>query len=256
MKHLFISDTQVTPGVDTDHLEALGNYIVEQRPEVVIHIGDHWDMEALSSFDRPGSKSLEGRRYLLDIEAGNDAMDRLLGPVRALQAQQRAGKRKVYRPRLVFCMGNHEYRINRATESDARLDGVMSTDHFALDGWEVHPFLEIVNIDGINYSHYFINPVGLSGRPMGGSMDNKLNKLGCSFAMGHQQTFQHGTKFMADGSEIQGLVSGAFYSHDEDYLGPQGNRQYWRGVVMCNNVDNGTYDIQRVSLASLIKGYL
>jgi len=257
-KHLFIPDTQVKPGVNTDHLEALGHYIVEKQPEVIVHIGDHWDMAALSSFDRPGSKKLEGKRYLADIEAGNDALDRLMKPINRYNRQQAASKKKMYKPRLEFCMGNHENRINRATESDARLDGVLSTDQFNLveHGWNVNQFLEVLHIDGINYSHYFVNPSGLTGHPIGGTMDNKLRHLGCSISMGHQQCLQFGLKYTAEGKALHGLVCGSFYQHDEDYLGPQKNKEHWRGVVMKHEVQDGTYDPMFVSMEYLLRRYM
>ena len=50
--HMFVPDTQVKPGVPTDHLRWAGRYILERKPDVVIHAGDHWDMESLSSWDR------------------------------------------------------------------------------------------------------------------------------------------------------------------------------------------------------------
>ena len=94
-KHLLIPDTQVKEGTPLHHLEALGNYIVKKRPDVIVHIGDHWDMPSLSSYDR-GKKAMEGRRVLSDIEAGKRGMEALLTPMWNLQAKQRANRKKVY----------------------------------------------------------------------------------------------------------------------------------------------------------------
>lgn len=257
-KHLFIPDTQVKPGVNTDHLEALGHYIVQKKPDVIVHIGDHWDMPSLSSYDKAGSKGMEGRRYKADIAAGNAALNRLMAPINAYNNQQRKLKRKLYKPRKVFCMGNHEYRINRATEIDAKLDELLTTDHFNLkrNSWEVHNFLEVVNIDGINYSHYFVNPSGLTGYPLGGTVQNKLNHLSCSFSMGHQQCLQHGVKYTGEGKALHGLVCGSFYQHDEDYLGPQKNKEHWRGIIIKHEVENGEYDPMFVSMKYLMKRFM
>lgn len=257
-KHLFIPDTQVKPGVNTDHIEALGHYIVEKQPDVIVHIGDHWDMPSLSSYDRAGSKKMEGQRYLEDIEAGNDAMDRLMRPIQRFNRQQTANKKKQYKPRYEFFMGNHEYRINRATENEAKLDGLLTLDAFNLreHGWTINDFLEIKNIDGINYAHYFVNPSGLTGFPIGGTATNKLKQLGCSFSMGHQQQLQYDVKYNIEGRAIHGLVCGSFYSHDEDYLGPQKNKEHWRGIVMKHEVHNGEYDPMFVSLNYLLRRYM
>ena len=39
-----------------------------------MHLGDHWDMASLSSYDK-GKRAFENRRYKKDIEAGNVALD-------------------------------------------------------------------------------------------------------------------------------------------------------------------------------------
>jgi hypothetical protein len=46
-----------------------GEYCAEKKPDRIIHIGDHWDMPSLSSFD-VGKKAFEGRTYASDIQAG------------------------------------------------------------------------------------------------------------------------------------------------------------------------------------------
>ena len=75
--HIIIPDTQVKPGVNTDHLEWAGNYASEKRPDEIIMIGDWFDMPSLCSFDR-GKLDYEGRRYVEDIKAGRKAMERML----------------------------------------------------------------------------------------------------------------------------------------------------------------------------------
>jgi len=51
-KHIMIPDCQVTPDTPTDHLRWIGEYIVEQKPDAIINIGDFADMESLSFFDK------------------------------------------------------------------------------------------------------------------------------------------------------------------------------------------------------------
>ena len=91
MNILLIPDTQVKPGVPIDHLHALSRFIVHRRPDAIVHIGDHWDMPSLSSYDF-GKKAMEGRRVHEDIEAGNKAMRVLTSGLRALQRRQRENK--------------------------------------------------------------------------------------------------------------------------------------------------------------------
>lgn len=249
--HLFISDTQVKPKVKTDHLTWLGQYIVDKKPDVIVHIGDHWDMESLSSYDR-GTKGFEGRRYKLDIKAGNDAMDLLLKPLRDYNKNQARNKKKQYKPEMHFCIGNHEQRIDRAIQARAELDGTIGYQDLNLKGWTVHEFLKPVVIDGVSYAHYFYNP--MSGRPYGGTCHTKLKNIGFSFSMGHQQGLDIATRGLANGNMVRGLVSGSYYQHDENYKGHQGNN-HWRGVILKTEVQDGNYNLIEVSLDYLKRRY-
>ena len=258
MRHLFIPDVQAKDGVPFQHLEALGNYIVAKKPEVIVMIGDWADMPSLSSYDE-GKKSFEGRQYTKDIEAARRAMDILLAPMKQHNLRQAINRKKQYKPRMVMCWGNHDQgRIQRAIENDRKLEGLISVDDLEFDrqGWECHDFLEIVTIDGIRYSHYFCNPNSLIKNCVGGNIDTKLKNLGWSFSMGHQQVLQYGVQYLPDGECRQGLVAGAFYLHDEGYMNLQGNRSHWRGVVMKNEVQDGKYDPCFISIDFLIRKYL
>jgi hypothetical protein len=93
MKHMIIPDTQVKPGSSLKHLEWAGKYAVEKKPDVIVHIGDHWDMPSLSSWD-VGKKSFEGRRYKDDIDAGIKGLETFLAPIRAEQKRLAENKKK------------------------------------------------------------------------------------------------------------------------------------------------------------------
>lgn len=248
--HVVIPDCQIRPGVPTRHLEWVGRYICDQfdqHPDLtVVQLGDFWDMASLSSYDR-GKKAMEGRRYTQDIDAGNEAFAKLSGLILA----NNKGRRKKWSPRRVFLLGNHEDRITRAAESDAQIDGLVTLDHLCTDGWEVHPFLEPVDIHGISYAHYFYNP--MTGRPYASAVELRLKTLGHSFTMGHQQGLKWGRVDTTRGPHI-GLIVGSCYEHDEEFMGPQGNN-YWRGIVVKHQVSDGSYDPMMVSLSYLSRRY-
>ena len=174
-RHIVIPDVQVRPKVNTDHLEHIGRYIAEKRFDVIVCLGDFADMESLSSYDR-GKKSFEGRRYRADIEASLEAMIRLTDPFMT----------KGYSPKMVMCLGNHEDRITRAVEEDARLEGTMGLIDLQYEtfGWEVYPFLKIVNIDGVSYCHYVTT--GALGRPAT-SAKRCMDEVQGSVVVGHSQ---------------------------------------------------------------------
>ena len=243
--HCVIPDVQAKPGTDFTYLENIGKYLVEKKPDVIVMIGDFADMPSLSSYDK-GKKSFEGRRYLKDIEASHEAMSALLEPLYSFNRKAKAGGKKQYHPHMVLTMGNHENRINRAVEIQPELEGVLDVKHLEYEeyGWEVHPFLEVVHVDGVAYSHYFTS--GVLGRPVT-SARALLTKKHQSCVMGHVQTMDIATDYRADGTPILGLFAGCCYEHNEDYLSPQGNAHF-RGIHMLYEVSNGSFYHHAITL--------
>jgi hypothetical protein len=250
--HLVLPDVQAKPGNDFTFLEHVGRYMVDKKPDVVVCIGDFADMPSLSSYDK-GKKSFEGRRYLADIETSHEAMSALLEALGNYNFNAKKNKMKQYHPRMILTMGNHENRINRAVELQPELEGVLTEDALQYEefGWEVHPFLEVVHVDGVAYSHYFTS--GVLGRPVT-SARALLTKKHQSCVMGHVQTMDIATDYRADGTPILGLFAGCCYEHNEDYLGPQGNAHF-RGVHMLYEVHNGSFYHHAVTLKYLRQKY-
>lgn len=247
---IVIPDTQVKVGADTEHIRAAARYIVDHRPDVVVILGDWWDMESLSVYN--SVKQAEGLRIRDDIDAGKNAMNEFMAILRG-----GIGKRSF--PRLVFTHGNHSMavRLPRFIEKHPELDGMIedeTTPFLEEHGFEVYPFLEVANVEGIRIAHYIQNPHSLKGSPLGGNVLTMLKNAGHSFIMGHQQTYQYHKRFLSDGTIQIGVVAGAFYPHHEDYMSPQGN-EHWRGIFMLNEVKNGGGDMCEVSLNYLMEEY-
>lgn len=252
MKILVVPDCQVKEGVDISHLACLGNYAVEKKPDVIVCLGDFADMESLSSYD-VGKKSFEGRRYTKDIHAAKEAMQSFLDPIRSEQARLVRNKDKQWNPRMVLTLGNHENRIDRAINNDSKLEGLISVKDLGYEefGWEVYPFLSPVCIEGVVFCHYFTS--GIMGRPVV-SASALIAKKHQSCIAGHQQgrLVAYGSK--ADGSTITSMIIGSFYSHEEDYLGAQGNK-HWRGCAMLHRVNEGSFDEMFISIDYLKERY-
>jgi len=256
-KVFILPDTQVRAGVCTDHLKAAGNYIAEHEPDIVVHLGDHYDMPSLNRY--ASKLEIEGQRIKEDIEAGNKAIKKLLRPIHALQSKQRKHKKKVYKPRLIYLNGNHDcsVRLPRLYQEHPILEGMIEEpDLIQLGFTEVYDFLQIVDIEGIKFSHYFVNPHSAKKMPLSGTIDTMLKNCGFSFVQGHTQTYKSGKHFLADGTVRMGIVAGAFYSHDEPYMGTQGNASHWRGCIQLNDVKNGGGDVVELSLDYLVRKYL
>ena len=71
---LVIPDAHAQPAVDNERFSLLGRMICDVRPDVVVSIGDLFDLPSLSSYD-VGRKSFEGRTYADDIDAGLEAQE-------------------------------------------------------------------------------------------------------------------------------------------------------------------------------------
>lgn len=252
-KHLVIADTQVKPGHDLSYLTAIGKYIAQKKPDVIIHIGDHFDFESLSSYDK-GKRSFEGRRVKEDLEAGHKGMELLLQAVKELQESQRKAKKKVYNPRLVFCLGNHEARADRFANDNPEFTGFLGSKELGLEkyGWEVYPYLKPVDVDGINYVHYLANP--FTGKPYGGNALSQLKTVGKSFIVGHKQLLDVAIRPTLDGTMQLGIINGACYPHEEEYKGYQGNFHF-RGLTVLHEVKDGFGLPSFVSLEFLMEKY-
>lgn len=247
---IVIPDTQVKDGDPINHLLYAGKYVADKKPDYIVMIGDWWDMPSLSSYDK-GRKSFEGRRYTKDIESGNLAMDLFLQPIKKEMKRLKNNKKKQWNPRLVFTLGNHENRINRAIDSDAVLEGVIGIQDLNLSDWEVYDYLEPVILEGVAFSHFFTS--GTMGRPVS-SAKAMLTKKHMSTVMGHVQDRDIAYARRADGTSITGIFAGIFYQHPEDYLGKQGNDS-WRGIWMLNEVNNGSFDELPISMKYLENKY-
>ena len=245
-RHFILPDTQVRPGVPTDHLRWVGEAIREYEPDVVVHLGDHWDFASLSRWAGEGSMEKEGKRLRGDIDAGNEALEVLHDAMGG------------YKPkRKVLLRGNHEDRMSRYVADRPVLQGAVGF-HLLNDralGWEVvdyfHGSPSAIEIDGIQYAHYFANPN--TGKAIGGTITNRLAKIGCSFVQGHQQGLLQGNVQYATGLIRHGIVAGSCYLHDEEYKGMA--NAHWRGVVVLNEVRKGQFCEMPLTLDYLCRKY-
>jgi hypothetical protein len=93
-----------------------------------------------------------------------------------------------------------------------------------------------------------------SNNPIGGTADNRLNKIGSTHVGGHVPGFLYGNRVYPDGRTRHSLTCGSAYLHVEDFRGPQCNTHF-RGLVALNDVRDGDFDIMPVSLKFLCRKY-
>jgi len=237
-----IPDTQSKEGVQNPLLP-IAHHICELKPDYVIHMGDHWDMPSLSSYDK-GKKSHEAKTYRKDITAGNKSMQEFWAVI-ALK-WPKARKECIFE----FLNGNHEFRRNRAMEyASEDLRDLMKAFPFEIDGWKEHPFLKVIIRGGVSFSHYFANLN--SDRPIGTARQILLKKhISCVAA--HMQGYDYAEQLTGK-KTIQAIIAGSCYYHNETYK-PQSNH-HWRGSILLRDVKGGMFEFSRFSLFKLKEKY-
>jgi len=254
---LVVGDCHVDDTQDLSRFEALGKYILEQRPTHIVMIGDFLSMHCFSNWDRDKRAKMEGLRYAAEIAAGNEALDLMFGPVNAYNKTKKRSKKAQYKPELIYIEGNHEERERRYLDYNPELIGTL--DYRAAlrlkeRGFKFIPYR----------SYHYINEVGFTHIPM-----NKMNKpaggmrvMTTSLQMhAHSVVFGHTHELKIDGEHRHGakhfnqaLNVGCFFEHVDDYaLGSK--TDYWRGVIMLDMYSPNRFDYNTMSLGRLAKEY-
>lgn len=244
-RHLMIPDLQVRKGVPLNHLYWIAMYAMDKEVDNVIFIGDVYDMPSLSRHAKRGSKTAEKQRVIEDLRAGDRVADIMTD----------IWFSRGFKPRVDVTLGNHENRLAREIEDNPHLlEGVCLEFDFESFGWNTHPFLVPVNIDGILYSHFFPhNAKGQVTQTINGatSAREQARRQLASATAGHQQGIDIAV-LPTDRGLRRGLIAGSCYLHNEDYM-PTNN--YWRGVLLKTDVRNGDYNLVEVDLHYLHRRY-
>jgi len=248
--HLIIPDSHAHPQHHNKRADWIGKLILDLKPDVVVNMGDMFDMPSMSSYDK-GKKSFYGRSYRADLDAGLEFDERMWAPLR---------KAKKRLPLRVFLEGNHEERMKRALELSPELTGTIGFKDFELDK-NYDEVVEydggtpgIVAIDGIYYAHYMAS--GLKGLPVGGvhHANSLLDKQHVSCTVSHSHLADFAIQSKPNGEKIMGCVAGVYQDYRAGWAGAP-NEMWWRGCVIKREVENGTYDPQFLSIKSLEREY-
>lgn len=247
-KILVIGDAHARPDQDNTRFDALGRFIVDKRPDVVVSIGDWADMPSLCHYDK-GQRAAEGRRYQDDVYTSLYALESTMRPVRDAY---RRSKKKL--PEFYITLGNHENRCDRAANAQPELYGKLSSNDlgFKEQGWKVVPFLQPIVLEGICFQHYL--PSGPMGRPTAGVNHARtlIMKAMMSTVVGHSHLRDFYETTRADGTKMFGLVVGCYDEGEHEYAKAT-QSQWWSGLCMIHEAHDGTGEPAFYSM-SYIKG--
>lgn len=155
---LVISDIHTHPDDDFKRLEALGNLILEEKPNNIIILGDGSRHDAFSSYEK--YKDWTAKQ---ETDAWLHALSLIFGPMDRWNERQRGHRHRTYSPIKLYVKGNHEDRLNRAISEDkygysslVDLDHVFGKRYF--DG--VFEYGDVVTVNNIAYTHVPRNKMG------------------------------------------------------------------------------------------------
>lgn len=258
MDILVIPDAHCHPDYGNERFDMLGEYILDEKPDTIVCLGDLADMPSLSSYDK-GRKSFEGRRYRKDCAATIDAQKRLWYPVNQYNEMRAKNRKALYKPDTIITMGNHEERILRAIEESPELDGAIGYGDLGVyDFWDrVVPFRETVEVAGFYFSHHF--PSGRMGRPIGGEnvAARTISKHHESCIFGHGHVLDYAERVGIGGKRLVGISAGCYvHPYSIEDWNKSFQHMWWLGVVMLRGVENGEYkQAEFVSQKSLFEKY-
>ncbi len=253
--HLVVPDDHAHPEDNFRRFEWLGQYIIDKRPEVIIRLGDCWDMPSLSSYDK-GKKEFVFKSVKADLKAGHKAEKLIFGPMIEYNRIRAQWKKKQYHPLIIKILGNHEFRVQRLLEYEPRWEGTISMDSFKTKlpiKETVVDFMDFIIIDGVAYSHYFVS--GAMGRPFA-TARTMLARRAMSTTMGHTHMFDTHTITRPTGENLRGLIAGSFHDPEHvSFAGVQVDQLWYNGLFHKHDVFMGDYDLEELSIARLQRMY-
>lgn len=250
---LVVPDPHAHPDFSNERADWLGQYIKATKPDVVVNMGDTFDMPSLSGYDK-GKASFFGNSYEKDINAGVEFLDRMWSPVK---------KAKKKKPHSVFLLGNHEARLSKVLEYQPELSGdkygVSFKNYQLADYHNEIVYYEgqtpgIYTCEGVSFAHYMVS--GLMGRPISSEHHaySLLAKNHTSCVVGHSHTVDWSVRSSPTGKRIMGLVAGVYQDYKSPWAGNV-NHLWWSGVVHLRNVEDGVYSPEFIALSSLRREY-
>lgn len=255
-KTLVIGDCHVDEEQDLSRFELLGEFVIDNKPEHIVIIGDFLTLNCLSAWDRDKRQRMENRRYEAEIGAGNLALDMMLEPMRLYNKRRRMLKMAQYKPNIVYIEGNHEERLKRYFEYDPTFAGHVSIEKdlkLAERGIEWVDYRNYYHINNVAFTHIPHNKVQpISGMDITRKAQN-VTVQSCVFGHTHEQHLSHVHK--QGMPHLQDTYNcGCFISKKEDYV--QGRvTNYWRGITLLHMWKEGRFDVEMFSLGRLERMY-
>ena len=242
MRVVAVGDAHGEPGQDLTKYRALGNYAAEHGIDHVVLIGDFITMQSLSSFEKPGSAGMEGWHIEDEINYGCQALE---------QINSAGGKFQLH-----YIEGNHEDRIKKWIEGEARLQGLVSLERAyesLVDSWT--PYRHALTLGGVLFTHVPFNQTKAVGGVYPAYRASLLvNK---SIVFGHtHKVGVHPFGTFGDVAVNFAINIGCFFEqeYDPDYMDGR-IKSYWRGIFDLEVADSTIKSFDMIPLDKLKTEY-
>lgn len=255
---LVVGDSHVQQGQDLSRFDALGKLIVSRKPDIIVLMGDFLDMEAFNSHEPNNLLGREGKRHIAELDAGAEAIRRMLGPLRRRADRAKTNKKRPYSPRMIWLDGNHEERTARFERAFPHLIGALVDykKHLGVDSWECVPYRRYLDVHGILLTHA---PMNERNQPVTGKYAayHAVDKCQKTVVFGHVHSLMvvPSGRFDEGGERNSyGISCGCFFEHTDGYA-DGGLNKYWRGVVLLELLGDGEFMLETISLGALMRKY-
>lgn len=261
---LVIGDAHADPNFSNRRFDALGNFIVDRRPDNIVQIGDWGNLDSISFHNHGRPLLQEGQRLAADLESMRDAYDRMMRPLYGEWDKSKKAKKRKYNPNRYWLEGNHEDRVRKFLEINPVLEGfVPDTDLVGAkeEGWVIVPYREYVFIKGTAFTHV---PQNDANQPVGGKymVMRAAERHATTVVFGHNHRREiigvnRVTEGTTHGTRVDGIAAGCYFDYDPEYVrGGLGNLAWWRGLVMLTHVGYSRVDIETISIDRILREYL
>lgn len=258
MKILVFGDAHDTPDTNKLRFQALGNYILQQKPDHIVQLGDFSSLDSLSHWDKDKRLTMEGRRYREEIDSTKTCIKHMIKPIEDFNYWQKSSKKAQYRPKWHWFLGNHEQRLNRYIDQHAELwdtlDYVRDAEIGNIGDVTVYQYPCVGEIMGVYYCHAPHNRVGpINSQYVG---ERTLDWHEKSVVYGHTHRYQVASRFRYGSDHpIYAVNCGCFFDRTPEYA-VGGHHDYWKGILVLDYYQDGKFDVTQVSLEKLYRQYI
>ena len=250
LKICVIGDAHDDPRLeDKSRFRWMGQWCRDERPDVIIQIGDWATFDSMSSHHQKGSLD-----HIL-MPSWTQDVESLWLSISAFEAGLSGYKPK----RKILTEGNHESRAARYENSNPEISGALTAqwrEAFRSNGWRIVDFGVYHFEEGVGFIHH---PVNGAGRAYGGKTGNQRAGNDSVFTVvhGHDHKWELATSPKIGPSKPVEMVSVGCslpWGHVESYAKIAATGWWW-GVTSMTVLDGGIIDLQKVSMLTLEDRY-